>query len=124
MPRTLGEIAARYEEQRERALANVRSGEVSASMSGVEHRLKPWAELDVTNPHDLQTICTELSWNGQEHDLEAARPYAASEKELLREFATLSYLPWEQRGERQVAIMRELAALSAEARFGNWIQPE
>jgi len=70
MTRTMAEIEQRYEADRQAKLDRIRNGEVSASMSGIEYHPKPWGELDVNNPSDLQIISVALSWDGSKHILE------------------------------------------------------
>jgi len=67
MTRTMAEIEQRYEADRQAKLDRINNGEVSASMSGIEYHPKPWGELDVNNPSDLQIISLTLSWDGSKH---------------------------------------------------------
>lgn len=59
MSRTMGDVARRYNEEREKCL---NSG-LSASMSGLEYYPKPWEELDLNDESDLYLISTMLSWD-------------------------------------------------------------
>jgi len=71
MTRTMAEIEQRYEADRQAKLDRIKNGEVSASMSGIEYHPKPWGELDVNDPSDLQIISVALSWDGSRHIIKA-----------------------------------------------------
>lgn len=110
--RTLREIGGRYDAKRNAILANIRDGRSSASMSGIEYCPKPWADLDMTNPGDVQTISSALTWTGDHHDCAGLRKLTPRELELQAERTRLSYLPHEQRKGRWAEIDAELKALS------------
>lgn len=55
----------RYQEERDGIIANIRAGNVSASMSGIEYYPKDAPDLDPDQ--DSFVIETALSFNGQVH---------------------------------------------------------
>lgn len=81
LDRTMGAIAQRYDDRRAKILAAIREGQTSASMSGIEYYPKPWIELNVADPADLNTISTALTWNGTAHDATELRRFTAAEME-------------------------------------------
>lgn len=87
--RTLATIAKHYDESRERTIGRIRSGEMSAGLSGIENYPKPWAELDIEIDYDLSIISSALSWNGSEHMLRVSKESAATLnllKELMKTY--------------------------------------
>ena len=55
----------RYDQQREKLLALIREGRVSAAMSGIEYY--PCPARDLASANDWYVVEVSLTWNGQAH---------------------------------------------------------
>jgi hypothetical protein len=104
--RTLGEIARAYDEKRNRILAAIETGEVSASMSGIEYYPKPWVDLDMNDPFDVSLISSALTWNGFEHDYTGLRKLTPDELSIKREISDLYRQPAGPERETRIAEAR------------------
>ena len=67
--RTMKAIGDRYNRRRREILQGIQDKKCSASMSGIEYYPKPWEDLDVTIEYDRAIISTNLTWDGNKHDL-------------------------------------------------------
>lgn len=109
--RTLAAIGARYDEKRETILARIRSGEVSASMSGIEYYPEPWTKLDMADPADALIISRQLSWDPEksQSDYEGLEPIPRELQELWSEVHKLLEKPCGPDRENQMnVIMRKI----------------
>lgn len=63
--RTMRAIGERYDARRAENLQAIREQRISASMSGIEHYPKPWADLDMADASDWFIISTNLTWDDE-----------------------------------------------------------
>ena len=59
---TMREIAEAYDARRAEILGRIERRECSASMSGIEYYHKPWADLDMGDALDRDTIIARLTY--------------------------------------------------------------
>ena len=71
---SVGAVARRYDEARERIRGNIAAGRISASMSGIDSYPAPWAELDMRNEYERSIVEHALSWDGTRHTFWRAAP--------------------------------------------------
>jgi len=110
--RTIGEIGAKYDAERQAILERISQRAVSASMSGIEYYPKPWGELDITDDGDLMFISVTLAWDDEAQAKSHTNIRKLTPDELKRD-RQLSALfrepPSPAREEKIAALKREKA---------------